>query len=74
MNALVAYNDGQYDAVVDLMKPLRYDILRIGGSNAQVLILTSYLFYYKRIFIIFIIFGVNFHHIYKTYSSIVFHS
>ena len=36
MNALVAYDDGQYDAVVDLMKPLRYDILRIGGSNAQV--------------------------------------
>ena len=42
MNALVAYNDGQYDAVVDLMKPLRYDILRIGGSNAQVSHLTSY--------------------------------
>ncbi len=36
MNALVAYDDGQYNAAVDLMKPLRYDILRIGGSNAQV--------------------------------------
>ena len=37
MNAFVAYDEGSYDNCVALMKPLKYDILKIGGSNAQVL-------------------------------------
>lgn len=34
--ALVAYEDGDFSKVVDLIYPKRYDIIRIGGSNAQV--------------------------------------
>ena len=36
MNAFVAYDEGNYSNCVVLMKPLKYDILKIGGSNAQV--------------------------------------
>ena len=36
MNAFVAYDEGHYADCVALMKPLKYDILKIGGSNAQV--------------------------------------
>ena len=34
--AFVAYDDGDYAKAVDLLTPLKYDILSIGGSNAQV--------------------------------------
>ena len=36
MNAFVAYDEGNFENCVALMKPLKYDILNIGGSNAQV--------------------------------------
>ena len=34
--AFQAYNSGQFEAAVDLLAPLRYSIVTIGGSNAQV--------------------------------------
>ena len=34
--AFVAYNDGDYARVVDIMCPVRYKIVKIGGSHAQV--------------------------------------
>lgn len=34
--ALVAYDDGDYAKAVDLMWPIKYDIITIGGSEAQV--------------------------------------
>jgi len=33
--ALLAYRKGAYRRVVDLLEPIRYDIRRVGGSNAQ---------------------------------------
>ena len=36
MSAFVAYDEGHYADCVALMKPLKYDILKIGGSNAEV--------------------------------------
>ncbi|HVI91925.1 MAG TPA: tetratricopeptide repeat protein [Dongiaceae bacterium] len=33
--AIIAFADGTYDRVVDLLLPIRYDIRRIGGSHAQ---------------------------------------
>ncbi|WAR07478.1 TTC38-like protein [Mya arenaria] len=33
--AFVAYNDGDYAKAVDLMYPIRYQVWKIGGSNAQ---------------------------------------
>lgn len=33
--ALVEFGSGNYDKVVELMHPIRYKILDIGGSNAQ---------------------------------------
>ncbi|XP_053574990.1 tetratricopeptide repeat protein 38 [Bombina bombina] len=33
--ALVEYDNGNYDKAVDLIQPIRYQILEIGGSNAQ---------------------------------------
>lgn len=33
--ALVEFDSGNYDKVVELMHPIRYKILDIGGSNAQ---------------------------------------
>ncbi|XP_014675488.1 PREDICTED: tetratricopeptide repeat protein 38-like [Priapulus caudatus] len=35
MAALVAYNDGRYSDAVETLHPLRYDVLNIGGSDAQ---------------------------------------
>lgn len=34
--ALVAYDDEDFSKVVDIIYPKRYDIIRMGGSNAQV--------------------------------------
>ena len=34
--AFVAYRDGNYASAVELVKPVRYKIQSIGGSNAQV--------------------------------------
>ncbi|KAG9461955.1 hypothetical protein GDO78_015268, partial [Eleutherodactylus coqui] len=34
--ALVEFDSGNYDKVVELMYPIRYKIVNIGGSNAQV--------------------------------------
>ena len=34
--AFVAYNDGDYARAVDIMCPVRYKIIKIGGSHAQV--------------------------------------
>lgn len=36
MEALVAYDGGEYAKAVDLLLPVRYKIVTIGGSNAQV--------------------------------------
>ncbi|XP_069619456.1 tetratricopeptide repeat protein 38 isoform X2 [Ranitomeya imitator] len=33
--ALVEFDSGNYDKVVELMQPIRYQILHIGGSDAQ---------------------------------------
>ncbi|XP_071101465.1 tetratricopeptide repeat protein 38-like [Haliotis cracherodii] len=33
--AFVAYNNGDYAKAVDLLKPIRYKIINIGGSHAQ---------------------------------------
>ncbi|CAL1541985.1 unnamed protein product [Lymnaea stagnalis] len=33
--AFIAYNDGDYAAAVDLVRPIRYKVVRIGGSHAQ---------------------------------------
>lgn len=33
--ALVAYDNQEYDKTVDILYPLRYNIWKIGGSNAQ---------------------------------------
>ena len=33
--AMLAYRQGDYARVVDLLMPLRYDIIKIGGSHAQ---------------------------------------
>ncbi|OCT88073.1 hypothetical protein XELAEV_180167001mg, partial [Xenopus laevis] len=33
--ALIEYNGGNYDKAVDLIYPIRYQILKIGGSDAQ---------------------------------------
>lgn len=34
--ALMEYNNGNYDQTVELLKPLRYRMVDIGGSDAQV--------------------------------------
>ena len=34
--AFVAYNDGDFAKATDLLLPIRYKIVTIGGSNAQV--------------------------------------
>ena len=36
MEAFESFNSGDFDKTVEIMKPLRYDIHRIGGSHAQV--------------------------------------
>ena len=36
MEAFQAYEDGNYDRAVEIMRPLKYDIIKIGGSHAQV--------------------------------------
>ena len=36
--AFVAYKDGDYATAVDLLNPLRYRIITIGGSHAQVVV------------------------------------
>lgn len=33
--ALVEFDTGNYDKVIELMYPIRYQVLEIGGSNAQ---------------------------------------
>jgi hypothetical protein len=35
MEAFVAYDGGDYARTVDLLAPVRYSVLKIGGSNAQ---------------------------------------
>ena len=34
--AFAAYSDGEFAKAVDLLNPVRFKVLRIGGSNAQV--------------------------------------
>lgn len=34
--AFTAYSEGEFAKAVDLLNPVRYKVLRIGGSNAQV--------------------------------------
>jgi hypothetical protein len=34
--ALVAYDEGQFSKAVDLVNPVRYQVIKIGGSHAQV--------------------------------------
>ena len=34
--AFVAYQDGDFAAAVDLLNPVRYRVITIGGSHAQV--------------------------------------
>lgn len=41
--ALVAYDDGDYAKAVDLMWPIKYDIITIGGSEAQRDMFTQFL-------------------------------
>jgi len=33
--AIFAYNNEDFDRVVDLLYPIKYELVRIGGSNAQ---------------------------------------
>lgn len=33
--AFIEYDSGNFEKAVDIIKPLRYDVLKIGGSNAQ---------------------------------------
>ena len=40
--AFVAYDDGNYGNAVDLLYPVRYKVWKIGGSNAQVMLLMLY--------------------------------
>lgn len=35
MEAVQAYDSGDFDKTVDIMKPLRYEVQRVGGSHAQ---------------------------------------
>ena len=35
MEAIEAYNAGQYDTTVDIMKRIRYKVQQVGGSHAQ---------------------------------------
>ncbi|XP_052761558.1 tetratricopeptide repeat protein 38-like isoform X2 [Mya arenaria] len=35
MEALMAFDEGEYDTAVTIMRPLKYQMSRIGGSNAQ---------------------------------------
>ena len=35
MNAVFHFNEGNYNQVVDLLYPIRYEIFKIGGSRAQ---------------------------------------
>ena len=37
--ALVAYDDDRYADAVDVLHPVRYKLVKIGGSNAQVCII-----------------------------------
>jgi len=41
--ALVAYDDGDYARAVDLMWPIKYDLITIGGSEAQRDMFTQFL-------------------------------
>ena len=34
--ALLAYGQGHFDEAVDWMKPVENDIVKVGGSDAQV--------------------------------------
>lgn len=36
MEAFQAYENGDYDRAVEIMKPLKYEIIKVGGSHAQV--------------------------------------
>ena len=35
-DAFIAFNDGNFAKAVDLLYPIKYKVVRIGGSNAQV--------------------------------------
>ncbi len=35
MHSVFHFNEGNYDQVVDLLYPIRYEIYKIGGSKAQ---------------------------------------
>lgn len=41
--ALIAFEDGQFDKAVDIIYPKRYQIVNLGGSNAQVIIHFGYM-------------------------------
>ena len=45
MEALVAYDSAEFDRAVDIMRPLRYNVQRVGGSHAQVVQLWHCFFY-----------------------------
>ena len=36
MEAFEAFDAAEFDKAVDIMRPLRYSVQRIGGSHAQV--------------------------------------
>lgn len=36
MKGLIAYKEKRYDAAVELLHPIRYELVKCGGSNAQV--------------------------------------
>lgn len=36
IEAFQAYENGDYDKAVEIMKPLKYEIIKVGGSHAQV--------------------------------------
>ncbi|CAM4464708.1 unnamed protein product [Caretta caretta] len=39
--ALVEFDNGNYDKTVELLYPVRYKLLQIGGSNAQICLLAE---------------------------------
>ena len=34
-NSIISFDKGEYERVVELLNPIRYQLVRIGGSNAQ---------------------------------------
>lgn len=44
---IVAFEDGDYSKAVELLYPIRYEMIKIGGSDAQVDI-TLHILFMKR--------------------------